>query len=121
MTNISIEELANFCKRKGFVYPSADLYGGIAGFWDYGPLGSELKKNIKDAWWSFHVHSREDITGIDGSIITSPKVWEASGHVGSFIDIAVQCKKNKDKRIKMTFNNLPNFIMIQSIMVMHLN
>jgi glycyl-tRNA synthetase len=94
---LTIEELANFCKKKGFVYPSGELYGGLAGFWDFGPLGSELKKNIKDAWWNFHVHAREDITGIDGSIITNPKIWEASGHVGSFVDIAVICKKCKNK------------------------
>tara|TARA_Y100000310_G_C20621942_1_gene783831 strand:+ start:1 stop:1683 length:1683 start_codon:yes stop_codon:yes gene_type:complete len=94
---LTIDKLANFCKRKGFVYPSAELYGGIAGFWDYGPIGSELKKNIINSWWSFHVHQREDITGIDGSIITNPKVWEASGHVGSFIDVAVICKRCKTK------------------------
>jgi glycyl-tRNA synthetase len=95
---ISIEELANFCKRKGFVYPSGDLYGGFAGFWDYGHLGSELKKNLKDFWWKFHVYERQDIVGIDGSIITNPKVWEASGHVGSFVDVAVQNKKTKEKK-----------------------
>ncbi len=94
---ITIDELANFCKRKGFVYPSGEIYGGLAGFWDYGPIGSELKKNIKDLWWKYHVHNREDIVGIDGSIITNPKVWEASGHVGCFVDVAVVCKKCKNK------------------------
>lgn len=97
MTKITIDEMANFCKRKGFVYPSGEIYGGLAGFWDFGPLGSELKKNIKESWWSFHVHQREDIAGLDGSIITNPKVWEASGHVGNFVDIAVVCKKCKNK------------------------
>jgi glycyl-tRNA synthetase len=97
MKTISIDEMANFCKKKGFVYPSGELYGGLAGFWDFGPLGNELKKNIKDSWWKFHVHQREDIAGIDGSIITNPKVWEASGHVGSFVDLAVVCKKCKTK------------------------
>ncbi|MCH7850175.1 MAG: glycine--tRNA ligase [Nanoarchaeota archaeon] len=90
---ISIEELTNFCKRKGFVYPSGEIYGGLAGFWDYGHLGTEFKNNIKKAWWKFHVQKRMDIVGIDGSIITNPKVWEASGHVRSFVDIAVVCKK----------------------------
>lgn len=94
---ITIDEMANFCKRKGFVYPSAEIYGGLAGFWDYGPLGSELKKNIKDIWWKSHVQNREDIVGINGSIITSPKVWQASGHAKNFIDIAVICKKCKTK------------------------
>jgi len=94
---ITIDELANFCKRKGFIYPSADIYGGLAGFWDYGPIGSELKNNIKAQWWKHHVHGREDIVGIDGAIITNPKVWEASGHVENFTDIAVVCKKCKNK------------------------
>ena len=91
----SIGELAVFCKRKGFVYQSGEIYGGFAGFWDYGHLGVELKNNIKKAWWRFHVHQREDIVGIDGSIITHPDVWRASGHVGSFSDIFVVCKKCK--------------------------
>jgi len=94
---LTIDELTNFCKRKGFVYPSGDLYGGLAGFWDYGHLGSELKNNIKGEWWSEHVHKREDVVGIDGSIITNSKVWEASGHIGSFVDVAVICKKCKNK------------------------
>ncbi len=93
--NISIEDLSTFCKRKGLIYPSADIYGGAAGFWDFGHLGSELKNNIKKNWWKFHVRQREDMVGIDGSIITNPKVWEASGHVDSFSDIFVVCKKCK--------------------------
>jgi glycyl-tRNA synthetase len=94
---ISIEELASFCKRKGFVYPSAEIYGGLAGFWDFGNLGVELKNNIKKEWWKFHVSQREDIVGIDGSIITNPKVWEASGHTENFIDVAVLNKKTGEK------------------------
>jgi glycyl-tRNA synthetase len=90
---ISVEELAVFCKRKGFVYPSAEIYGGFSGFWDFGPLGTEIKNNIKKEWWKFHVLEREDVVGIDGSIITNPKVWEASGHVSSFIDFSAVCKK----------------------------
>ena len=87
--------MAAFCKKKGFVYPSGEIYGGLSGFWDYGPLGSELKKNLKDSWWNFHVQNREDIVGIDGSIITNPKVWKASGHVDCFTDVYVVCKKCK--------------------------
>jgi len=98
MKKPTIDELANFCKRKGFVYPSGEIYGGSAGFWDFGPLGVELKKNIKDAWWNFHVRKRSDVAGLDGSIITHPKVWEASGHVGNFIDVAVYNKKTKEKK-----------------------
>jgi glycyl-tRNA synthetase len=96
-TEISIEELAAFCKRKGFVYQSAEIYGGLAGFWDFGNLGVELKNNIKKEWWKYHIFQREDIVGIDGSIITNPKVWEASGHVDHFVDVAVVNKKTKEK------------------------
>jgi len=93
--DLSIEELTNFCKSKGFIYPSSAIYGGYSGFWDFGHLGSELKNNLKKEWWKFHVYQREDVVGIDGSIITSPKVWEASGHIDSFSDIFVVCKKCK--------------------------
>lgn len=96
-SDISIEELAVFCKRKGFVYQSSEIYGGFAGFWDFGVLGVEFKNNLKKEWWNFHVIQREDIVGIDGSILTNPKVWEASGHVDSFIDFAVVNKKTKRK------------------------
>tara|TARA_Y100000310_G_scaffold342259_1_gene444722 strand:+ start:490 stop:2151 length:1662 start_codon:yes stop_codon:yes gene_type:complete len=96
-TKISVEELATFCKRKGFVYPSGEIYGGMAGFWDYGPLGTEFVNNLKREWWKYHVYKRQDIVGIDGSIITNPKVWKASGHVDSFVDVAVYNKKTKEK------------------------
>ncbi|MDA3835989.1 MAG: glycine--tRNA ligase [Nanoarchaeota archaeon] len=88
---LSIEDMATFCKKKGFVDRSADIYGGFAGFWDYLFLGAELKGNMKDAWWSFFVRGREDIEGIDGSIITHPDVWKASGHVDNFSDVFVTC------------------------------
>jgi glycyl-tRNA synthetase len=93
--DVTMEELTNFCKRKGFVFQSAEIYGGFAGFWDYGPLGVELYNNIKKSWRQFFIRNREDIVEINGSIITSPKVWEASGHVGNFKDVAVKCKKCK--------------------------
>ncbi len=95
MSELNIDELATFCKRKGFVYPSGEIYGGISGFWDFGPLGVELKNNLKREWWNFHVYQRDDVVGIDGSIITHPKVWEASGHVDNFSDVYVVCKKCK--------------------------
>lgn len=94
---IGIDEMAVFCKREGFVYPSGEIYGGLAGFWDFGPLGVELKNNLKKEWWKYHVHMREDLVGIDGAIVTNPKVWEASGHVGHFVDVAVVNKKTKEK------------------------
>jgi glycyl-tRNA synthetase len=90
---ISIDDMATFCKKKGFVFPNSELYGGLTGFFDYGPLGVEMKNNIKGEWWKNHVQLRDDIVGIDGSIITHPKVWVASGHVSSFQDIMLTCAK----------------------------
>ncbi|MFA5952983.1 MAG: glycine--tRNA ligase [Candidatus Pacearchaeota archaeon] len=90
---ISIEELTMFCKRKGFVYPSSEIYGGLAGFWDFGPLGVELLNNIKKDWWNYFVSSRNDIVGVEASVISHPRVWVASGHVANFTDVFVKCKK----------------------------
>ena len=92
---ISIEDLANFCKKKGFVFRSSDIYGGYAGFWDFGPLGTELFNNIKKDWWNYFVYQREDTVGINASVISNPKTWKASGHITGFKDIAVVCKKCK--------------------------
>jgi len=92
-TEITIEELANFCKEKGFVFRSSDIYGGFSGFWDFGPLGVELFNNIKSNWWNWFVKSREDMAGMEGTIISHPKTWEASGHIKNFNDIFVKCKK----------------------------
>ena len=88
-----IKEIATFCKRKGFVFPSCEIYGGFSGFYDYGPLGAELKKNIKDAWWKRFVQERDDVFGIDACTINHPLVWKASGHVDCFTDPLVECKK----------------------------
>ena len=79
-----MDKLVSLCKRRGFIFPSSEIYGGINGFWDYGPLGVELKRNIKDAWWRDNVRMRDDMVGLDCSIIMNPQVWEASGHVGGF-------------------------------------
>ena len=92
---LSIDEMATFCKAKGFVTRSGEIYGGFAGFWDYLFLGSEMKMNIKNAWWDFNVREREDVEGIDGAIITHPETWKASGHVDNFNDVLVVCKKCK--------------------------
>ena len=96
-TSISIDEMAVFCRRKGFVYPGSEIYGSLSGFFDYGPLGVELKNNIKQEWWKTHVQQRDDMAGIDGSIISHQKVWEASGHLSGFSDIILECKKCKEK------------------------
>ncbi len=92
---ISVEELANFCKAKGFIFRSSDIYGGFAGFWDFGPLGVELFNNIKQDWWNYFVHQKENIVGLDASIVSHPKTWLASGHLENFNDIFVKCKKCK--------------------------
>lgn len=91
--SISIDEIAVFCKKKGFVFPSAEIYGGMAGFYDFGPLGVELKNNIKKDWWKSFVQNRNDVFGIDGTLLSSQKIWEASGHLSSFADLLAQCNK----------------------------
>ena len=104
----TMEKLVSLAKRRGFVFQSSEIYGGLGSVWDYGPLGVELKKNIKERWWRSMVHEREDIEGLDAAILMHPKVWEASGHVAGFTDPLVDCKhcKNRfradDPRIKGT-------------------
>jgi len=93
--NELMDKLVALCKRRGFIFQSSEIYGGINGFWDYGPLGVELKRNIKDAWWEDVVRKRDDMVGLDCSIIMNPKVWEASGHLGGFSDPMVTCKECK--------------------------
>src|SRR5512137_2629994 len=90
-----MDKLVSLCKRRGIIFPSSEIYGGINGFWDYGPLGVELKRNIKDAWWEDIVRKRDDMVGLDSSIIMNPKVWEASGHVVNFTDPLVDCRQCK--------------------------
>jgi glycyl-tRNA synthetase len=94
-TNTLMEKLTALAKRRGFVFQSSEIYGGINGFWDYGPLGVELKRNIKEAWWEDVVRKRDDIVGLDCSIIMNPRVWEASGHLVNFNDPLVDCRKCK--------------------------
>lgn len=86
-----IETIVNLCKRRGFVYPSGEIYGGTRSAWDYGPLGVELKDNIKRQWWKSMVQGRDDVVGLDSSVILPKQVWEASGHVGAFHDPLVEC------------------------------
>ena len=93
--NNLMDKLVALCKRRGFIFQSSEIYGGIGGFWDYGPLGVELKRNIKDAWWQDVVRKRDDIVGLDCSIIMNPRVWEASGHIEGFTDPLVDCKNCK--------------------------
>jgi len=88
-----MEKIINLCKNRGFVFPGSEIYGGLANSWDYGPLGVELKNNIKQAWWKRFVQERADMVGIDAALIMNPKVWEASGHLKNFTDPLVECKK----------------------------
>jgi glycyl-tRNA synthetase len=87
-----MDKIISLAKRRGFIFQSGEIYGGLSGFWDYGPLGVELKNNIKKLWWQTMVYQRDDVVAIDGSIVTNPKVWEASGHLASFSDPLVECK-----------------------------
>ena len=87
-----MDKVVALCKRRGFVFPGSDIYGGLSNSWDYGPVGVELKNNIKQLWWKRFVNSRDDIVGIDASLIMNPKVWEASGHLENFSDPLVECK-----------------------------
>ena len=90
-----MDKLVSLCKRRGFVFQSSEIYGGLGSVWDYGPLGVELKKNVKDRWWRAMVHDRDDIEGLDAAILMAAKVWEASGHVTGFSDPLVDCKTCK--------------------------
>jgi glycyl-tRNA synthetase len=90
-----MEVIVSLAKRRGFVFPSSEIYGGMGGFWDYGPLGVELKNNVKAAWWRSMVQLRDDVVGLDSAIVMNPRVWEVSGHVGGFSDPLVDCRNCK--------------------------
>ncbi|MBQ3347952.1 glycine--tRNA ligase [Candidatus Saccharibacteria bacterium] len=92
-----LEDIVSLCKRRGFIFPGSDVYGGFAGTWDFGPLGVMLKKNLMDAWWNYFVEKRDDMYGIDAAILMNPKTWEASGHTATFADPLVECKECKSR------------------------
>ena len=92
-----LKEIVALCKRRGFIFPGSDVYGGLANSWDYGPMGVELKNNIKRSWWHYFIQKRPDMVGLDAAILMHPKVWEASGHVGGFSDPLVECKECKKR------------------------
>ncbi|MGH8008903.1 MAG: glycine--tRNA ligase, partial [Candidatus Binatia bacterium] len=87
-----MDKIVNLCKRRGFVFPSSEIYGGFASTWDYGPLGIELKRNIRESWWRYMVTARENVVGIESAVLMHPRVWEASGHVAGFSDPLVDCR-----------------------------
>lgn len=98
MSNISLEDIASLCKRRGFIFQGSEIYGGLAGTWDYGPLGVQLKRNIEQAWWNMFVEDRPDIYGLDSAILMNQKVWQASGHTGAgFADPLVEDLKTKKR------------------------
>ena len=87
-----LDDIVSLCKRRGFIFPGSDVYGGMAGTWDFGPLGVILKKKIENSWWDFFVEKREDMYGVDAAILMNPKTWVASGHTDTFSDPLVECK-----------------------------
>ena len=90
MAEKTMETIVNLCKRRGIVFQSSEIYGGLRSAWDWGPLGVELKRNVKAEWWRSMVQNRDDVVGLESSILMSPKVWEASGHVDTFTDPLVE-------------------------------
>ena len=88
-----LDDIVSLCKRRGFVFQSSEIYGGLASCYDYGPLGVELKNNVKRAWWKNAVQMRDDVVGLDCSILMHPLVWKASGHTDQFADLVAECKK----------------------------
>jgi glycyl-tRNA synthetase len=92
-----MERIVSLCKRRGFIFQSSEIYGGINGFWDYGPLGADLKRNVKDSWWRVMTQRRDDVVGLEATIIMHPKIWEASGHATTFADPMVDCLLTKKR------------------------
>lgn len=95
--NALMEKIVSLCKRRGFIFQSSEIYGGINGFWDYGPLGAELKRNVKERWWNAMTREREDVAGLEATIIMAPAIWKASGHVDTFSDPMCDCRNCKKR------------------------
>src|SRR3989304_5578582 len=94
---VTMDKIVSLCKRRGFIFPSSEIYGGLGGFWDYGPLGVELKNNIKRAWGRANVQERDDRVGLDSALLMTPRVWQASGHLQHFADPMVDCRDCKHR------------------------
>src|SRR3989338_4081067 len=103
-----LDKIVSLCKRRGFIFPGSEIYGGLANSWDYGPLGVELKNNIKQLWWKKFVQSRDDMVGVDTALIMNPKVWEGSGHLKNFTDALVEYKKCHERFRAGEANKCPN-------------
>jgi len=107
--SVTMDKIVSLCKRRGFIFQSSEVYGGLANAWDYGPLGVELKRNVKNAWWKSVVHERDDMVGLDASILMHPQTWKASGHADNFTDTLVDCKKCKKRfRVDQIGNKCPH-------------
>lgn len=94
---VTLEDIVSLCKRRGFIFQGSEIYGGLAGTWDYGPLGVALKRNLMDLWWRTFVEEREDMVGVDAAILMNPKTWQASGHVDTFTDPLIECRECKSR------------------------
>ena len=105
--NVLMEKIVSLCKRRGFIFQSSEIYGGINGFWDYGPLGAELKRNVKELWWNTMTRQRDDVAGLEATIIMHPKIWKASGHVDTFSDPMIDCKTCKGRFRADQTNEIP--------------
>ncbi|MGA3162746.1 MAG: glycine--tRNA ligase [Verrucomicrobiota bacterium] len=102
-----MEKIVSLCKRRGFIFQSSEIYGGINGFWDYGPLGAELKRNVKELWWNTMTRQRDDVVGLEAAIIMHPQIWKASGHVDTFSDPMIDCKTCKGRFRADQTNEIP--------------
>jgi glycyl-tRNA synthetase len=105
--NVLMEKIVSLCKRRGFIFQSSEIYGGINGFWDYGPLGAELKRNVKELWWNTMTRQRDDVVGLEATIIMHPQIWKASGHVDTFSDPMIDCKTCKGRFRADQTNEIP--------------
>src|SRR5476651_280857 len=91
MSEVKLDDIVSLAKRRGFIFQGSEIYGGLAGTWDYGPLGVQLKRNIMQLWWKMFVEDRDDMLGVDAAILMNKNVWEASGHVDTFVDPVIEC------------------------------
>ncbi|MGH7237031.1 MAG: glycine--tRNA ligase, partial [Candidatus Saccharimonadales bacterium] len=109
MRDVKLDDIVSLCKRRGFIYPGSDVYGGLSGTWDYGPLGVQLKRNIMQLWWKMFVDERDDMLGVDAAILMNQKVWQASGHTETFTDPLVECSNchNRFRADKIDVSQCP--------------
>lgn len=115
-----LEDIVSLCKRRGFIFPGSDIYGGMAGTWDYGPLGVMLKNNIMKEWWRYFVDSRDDMYGIDAAILMNPKTWVASGHLATFADPLIECKECKSRfRADKIANGISESVTTEEFLATH--